>query len=68
MKSLFKILTVTLIATTIITSCKKSPSEKVKDGFEEVGEGIKESAEKTHDNIKEGVEEVKDEIDDATTK
>ena len=65
MKKLFTISTLVLAIAALTVSCKKSPKEKLKDGFEEVGEGIKDGAEEAGDHIKEGYEEVKDEIDDA---
>ncbi|NJB81830.1 hypothetical protein [Wenyingzhuangia aestuarii] len=66
MKKLFTISTIVLAVVALTVSCKKSPKEKVEDGFEEVGDGIKDGANEAGDHIKEGYEEVKDEVDDAT--
>jgi len=66
MKKLFTIGTVLFAVIALTVSCKESPKDKVKDGFEEVGEGIEDGVEETGDAVKEGFEEVKDEVDDAT--
>jgi hypothetical protein len=48
---------IVLMLSLAFTSCReKTPEEKIKDGFEEVGEGIKDAA----DNVAEDVEDAVD--------
>ncbi|MGY5353086.1 hypothetical protein ACXGQW_11125 [Wenyingzhuangia sp. IMCC45533] len=66
MKKLFAISTIALSIAMLSVSCKESPKDKVKDGFEEVGEGIEDAAEETGDAVEDGYEETKEEVHDAT--
>ncbi|MGY5353085.1 hypothetical protein ACXGQW_11120 [Wenyingzhuangia sp. IMCC45533] len=72
-KNVYLALCTVFLTIPLLTSCKESSSQKIKNGFEQVGEGIKENSEhigtklkdeahEAHQDIKEGYNEAKEEV------